>query len=76
MLQASVSGPRAARPSAILTSGRVLRAVNAGTAPSVWRGDHNKSLPYALAIGEHQRNRKRSAPAFIAGLVAARGVEP
>jgi len=58
-----------------------LREVHTNTSEGLWtavrnflrpfRGIHNKYLKYYLAMCEHQINRKRISPAFIAGLVAA-----
>jgi transposase len=61
--------------------GAGIREVHINTSAGLWtavrnflrpfRGVHKKYLKYYLAICEHQINRKRISPAFIAGLVAA-----
>jgi transposase-like protein len=58
-----------------------IREVHTNTIEGLWttvrnflrpfRGVHKKYLKYYLAICEHQINRKRISPAFIAGLVTA-----
>ena len=58
-----------------------LREVHTNTIEGLWttvrnflrpfRGVHKKYLKYYLAMCEHQINRKRISPVFIAGLVAA-----
>jgi hypothetical protein len=58
-----------------------IREVHTNTIEGLWttvrnflrpfRGVHKKYLKYSLALCEHQINRKRISPAFIAGLIAA-----